>query len=334
MPRHRRIEIAGAIYHVITRGIERREIFKDDKDREEFVRRFGEALKTTGSKCLGWVLMPNHLHLLIRAGVKPLSDVMRKLLTGYAVYFNHRHKRSGYLYQNRYKSVLCEEEAYLLELVRYIHLNPLRAKIVKDISELIQYKWSGHSVIMGKQNVHWQSIDEVLERFGSQRKEAIGKYESFIEDGEKMGKRDDLTGGGLRRSAGGWQGVLALKRSKDYWRGDERILGDGDFVNEVLKQSEEEIASKDRLKREGWDIEKLKKKISDIMSVKTEDLMKKGRNDKISRAKKVIAYLGNKELGISGVELARHFKITKQAISKAMKAGEEIAKEENVKLSS
>jgi REP element-mobilizing transposase RayT len=92
--------------------------------------------------------MPNHCHLLIRTGIKPLSDIMRKLLTGYAVYFNRRHKRSGYLYQNRYKSILCQEESYLLEVVRYIHLNPLRARIVKDIDVLNKYEWSGHAVLM------------------------------------------------------------------------------------------------------------------------------------------------------------------------------------------
>jgi hypothetical protein len=271
---------------------------------------------------------------LIRTGIKPLSDIMRKLLTGYAVYFNRRHKRSGYLYQNRYKSILCQEESYLLEVVRYIHLNPLRARIVKDIDELNKYEWSGHAVLMGKQHNSWQNIDEVLERFGSTRQEAGAKYLAFIEDGEKMGKRDDLIGGGLRRSAGGWQGVSALKRSKEYWRGDERILGDGNFVNQVLKQSEESMIKKERLKREGWDLEKVTQKICGMFSVSSADLLKKGRNSKISQAKKVIAYLGNKELGISGSEFVKHFKITKQAISKLIKSGEDIVEKENIKLSS
>ena len=96
----------------------------------------------------------------------PLSDLMRKLLTGYALYFNKKYKRSGYLYQGRYKSILCQEDSYLLELLRYIHLNPLRAGIVKDIRSLDNYKWSGHGVIIGKNKAQWQTTGEMLELFG------------------------------------------------------------------------------------------------------------------------------------------------------------------------
>ena len=133
MPRTKRLNIAGGVYHLFTRGIERKEIFKDDKDREEFLFRLADALKKTGSVCYAWALMPNHIHLMIRAGGGSLSDIARRLLTGYAVYFNARHKRRGYLYQNRYKSIVCEEQPYLLALVRYIHLNPLRASAVRHI---------------------------------------------------------------------------------------------------------------------------------------------------------------------------------------------------------
>ena len=171
---------------MIQRGIERKIIFKDDADREEFKRRLAEGLKETGNRCYGWALMPNHFHLLLRAGRKPLSGLMRKLLTGYALYFNHRHRRRGFLYQNRYKSVLCQEEAYLLELVRYIHLNPLRAKLVKDIKGLNKYKWSGHSVLVGENKADWQTTGEILERFGSKRGEAIERYIEFVREAKNV----------------------------------------------------------------------------------------------------------------------------------------------------
>ncbi len=157
MPRQGRITIEGGIYHIIQRGIERRKIYRDDDDRREFLKRLEEGLKRSGNQCYGWVLMPNHFHLIIRSGVKPLSGLMRGLLTGYALYFNRRYKRSGYLYQGRYKSILCQEEAYLLELVRYIHLNPLRSGLVEDLNRLNNYPWSGHSVIMGKHKLLWPS---------------------------------------------------------------------------------------------------------------------------------------------------------------------------------
>ena len=150
MPRTARIDIPGLLQHVIVRGIERRDIFLDDDDRRLFVERFSKLLSATGTECHAWALMTNHLHLLLRPHMTRLSVFMRRLLTGYAVVFNLRHNRSGHLFQNRYKSILCQEDAYLLELVRYIHLNPLRAKIVADLKGLDGYGYGGHSVLMGR----------------------------------------------------------------------------------------------------------------------------------------------------------------------------------------
>ncbi|MHB9155088.1 MAG: REP-associated tyrosine transposase [Endomicrobiales bacterium] len=329
MPRHKRLEIPGAIYHVITRGIERRRIFCDDHDREEFLRRFSEGLSICGCKCYGWVLMPNHFHLLVQTGTKSLSDLMRKVLTGYALYFNRRHHRRGYLYQNRYKSILCQEEAYLLELVRYIHLNPLRANLVNSIQALNNYPWSGHSVIIGNHKREWQSTDEVLERFGEARRQAIEKYENYIINAKEMGQREDLSGGGLRRSAGGWEGVMELRRNREYWRGDERILGDGDFVNKVLKISEEELVLKQKLKKAGWDIHAVVKRVCELMGVKEDEIKRRSRGNNISKARSVIIYLSHKELGVKGKELSDYFGINKSSVSESIARGAEIVKTNN-----
>ena len=149
------------------------------------------------------------------------------------------------------RSILCQEDAYLLEMVRYIHLNPLRAGIIPELKSLDKYPWTGHSVLVGKIKREWQSVDDVLLRFGAKRRSAIARYRKFLRDGVEMGRRDDLRGGGLRRSAGGWEGIKALRRAKEYWRGDERILGDGDFVNDVLKAAEERMVKKEKVLREG-----------------------------------------------------------------------------------
>ena len=130
MPRQPRLDAPGLLQHVMARGIEGREIFKDDKDRKAFLERLALILEETQTQCYAWALIPNHFHLLLRTGPTPISTVMRRLMTGYAVTFNKRHKRSGHLFQNRYKSIVCEEEPYLLELIRYIHLNPIRAGLV------------------------------------------------------------------------------------------------------------------------------------------------------------------------------------------------------------
>jgi hypothetical protein len=278
--------------------------------------------------------MPNHFHLLIRTGKSSLSELMRKLLTGYAVYFNRRHRRSGYLYQNRYKSILCQEDEYLLELVRYIHLNPLRAKIVMDLAALEHYLWSGHATLMGKLSTPWQSTGEVLEHFGQTRQEAQKKYRQFIAEGQTMGKRDDLTGGGLRRSAGGWQGVRALKKAKEYWRSDERVLGDGEFVEDMLKISDEVLMRKEKLHRQGWNIHKLVERACELFEIDKEDILRRGKQNNISQARSLVAYWGRKELGLSGSELAAFFGITKQSISEAVARGEQLVREKGHYLTS
>jgi len=137
MPRQARLDTPGTLHHVIVRGIEKRRIVDDQKDRENFIYRLGELASDTGTSIYSWALMTNHLHLLLHSGEKGLSSFMRRLLTGYAIEYNRRHKRHGHLFQNRYKSIVCDEDAYFLELVRYIHLNPLRA--VKPLRQASHY---------------------------------------------------------------------------------------------------------------------------------------------------------------------------------------------------
>ena len=150
MPRHARLDSPGVLHHVMIRGIERRNIFRDDHDRNDFVERLSVLLPETRTICYAWSFMPNHAHFLFRSGPSGIAYLMRKLLTGYVVSFNRRHRRTGQLFHNRYKSIICQEEPYFSELVRYIHLNPVRAKIVSTLSELDRYSYCGHTTLMGK----------------------------------------------------------------------------------------------------------------------------------------------------------------------------------------
>ena len=149
MPRKARLDAPGALHHIIARGIAHNKIFDDIVDRDFFIDRLGLILIETGTPCFAWSLIPNHFHLLLKTGARPIATVMKRLLTGHAMHYNRRHKRHGHLFQNRYKSILCQEDTYLLELVRHIHLNPLRARLVDDIKGLNKYPYAGHSVIMG-----------------------------------------------------------------------------------------------------------------------------------------------------------------------------------------
>jgi len=212
MPRGSRIDIDGSLHHVIARGIERRKIFDDDEDHYSFIKNLGVILRQTETVCYAWSLIPNHFHLLLKTGPTPISTVLQKLLTGHAIRYNRRHKRHGHLFQNRYKSILCQADAYLLELVRYIHLNPLRAGLVDGIEQLERYPFCGHGVITGEYAQPWQQAEEVLLYFDEAIDSARRKYKEFVSEGAAQGRRQGLTGGGLVRSAGGWEAVKKLTK--------------------------------------------------------------------------------------------------------------------------
>jgi putative transposase len=166
MPRQARLDIPGALHHIMVRGINRSVIYLDDQDRQRFLDRLAHEVKEGKCSVFAWVLMGNHAHILFKSGQHGISTVMGRVLTWYAQYFNRRHGRAGHLFENRYKSVLCDEETYLLVLVRYIHLNPVRAGIVSTLDELNRYPWSGHRAMMGKEEYSWTGPDSVLTRFG------------------------------------------------------------------------------------------------------------------------------------------------------------------------
>jgi len=206
-------------------------------DRDDFLERLAELCQSGYLIIYAWVLMDNHFHLLVRTGNQSISTSMRKLLTGYVVNFNHRHKRRGHLFQNRYKSIICEDDPYLLELTRYIHLNPIRGEVVHSLKGLGKYPWSGHAVMMGKEKREWQNTDTILAYFSRRRGEAIKRYEAFVREGVAEERRNNLKGGGLIRSSGGWSQVLSLKRKEDKIASDERILGSSEFVQSILSEA-------------------------------------------------------------------------------------------------
>jgi len=337
MPRQARLDAPGVLQHVMARGIERRKIFMDDKDRASFLERLALILEDTQTQCYAWALIPNHFHILLRTGPTPLSTVMRRLMTGYAVAFNIRHRRSGHLFQNRYKSVVCEEDTYLLELTRYIHLNPLRAKLVEDLKSLDQYSWSGHSVLMGKQKnplipeippsnekgqyLAEKTVEAVLLFFGKNLKEARRRYRQFVEKGIKQGRREDLQGGGLVRSAGGDRASLMGQKKKDRERADQRILGSGDFVSATLQQSEKILKKKYKPKRP---IEELIEVVAGQMDLTPELICSGSRKKTISKARALVAYLAVEKTGHKATDVAKILKVQRVSVHHAAKKGKKV----------
>lgn len=316
MPRKSRIDAPGAIHHVIVRGIERSPLFRDSKDCKDFISRLSHLLPEASASCYAWTLMKNHVHLLLRSGCVPLSWLMRRLLTGYAQQFNRRYNRSGHLFQNRYKSFLCEEDTYLLELVRYIHLNPIRAGAVKDIAELEKFPWSGHGVIMGKKKREWQDSSFVLSFFHEEQATARSLYYAFVEKGIALGKRPDLIGGGLVRSAGGWVAVHELRKSREVFASDERILGSSAFVASVLKHAHEEYE-----RRTDIDLERLAAIVCDQLGMNPEMLKSPTKQISVARARAIISHVAFNTLRLRGVDIARQLYVSPAAVSKLAAKG-------------
>jgi hypothetical protein len=238
----------------------------------------------------------------------------------------------GHLFQNRYKSILCQEDSYLLELVRYIHLNPLRARLVSSMKQLDGYKYCGHGVLLGIGNNDWQDTDYVLKLFGKRLASSRRHYHEFVEKGLTMGRRSDLTGGGLIRSVGGWTALKAISNLKIHVKGDERILGDSDFVTSVLKEQNERLERRFHLQAQGVDFENVADRVARVFGLKPEQVLSSTKQPQRVKARNLLCYWAIKELEMHGAEVARKLNVTKSTVSRAVARGEKIATDMKLKL--
>ncbi len=294
----------------MVRGIERRDIFLDDHDRKGFVQRLSTVLPATATRCFAWALMPNHVHLLLMPTERPLAELMRRLLTGHAVAFNKKYQRSGHLFQNRYKSIVCDEEPYLLELVRYIHLNPLRAGLVADLNELDRYPWSGHAAIMGRPPINNQEIAAVLARFGGNLSKSRRAYREFVADGVVAGRRDDLASGRCRESRGG----QAEGGGDDVL--DGRILGGRAFANSV--QEGESLRGRSK----AMTVPELLDKVCEILGLDPEAVRRPDKHRALAEARGIVCWLAIREMGYKGSEVGGHLHLGPTGVTLATRRGE------------
>ncbi|HET9033214.1 MAG TPA: transposase [Dokdonella sp.] len=178
MARPVRIEFGGALYHVTARGDRRETIFEDDGDRERFLELLGEVVSTFNWLCHAYCLMGNHYHLIIGTPDGNLSKGMRQLNGVFTQWSNRRHRRTGHLFQGRFKAILVDADSYLLELTRYVALNPVRAGMVGDPGE---WPWSSYSAMVGAaDSPEWLETDGLLAQFGSRRASALRAFQRFV----------------------------------------------------------------------------------------------------------------------------------------------------------
>ncbi len=246
---------------------------------------------------------------------------MRSLLTGYAGTFNRRHRRRGHLFQNRYKSIVCEEEPYLLELVRYLHLNPLRAGVVEDLPGLDRFAHSGHAALVGRRERPWQDTGEIWARFGGRRRVAQARYRAFVAEGLRHGRRTELQGGGLLRSAGGWAAVRALRRGREAFTADERVLGGSAFVATLLREVDAQGKGRRGGRLRELSAGALITQVCRAVGASDAAVRSHRRTPEICRAREGIAYLWVEVLARSRRRLAEALGIRPESVYKAARRG-------------
>ena len=293
MARRHRVHFPGALYHVISRGNQRQKIYKDDLDYQRFETLLGEMVKRHSLTLYAYVLMPNHFHLLLEVGRRPLSKAMQTLLYRYTHRYNQRYRKSGHLFQGRYKAILCDRDNYLMVLIRYLHLNPVRAGMVSDPA---RHRWSSHATYLGGKSTGGIAVEEGLKLWGARRGEAVKAYQRFIRDGLGAGHQDEY-----------------------YEVKDQRYLGDDHFVESVSRRiDEQEQASPVKIT-----MEEIVTELAQETGTTARVLLSKGRGRKESGLRAQAAYIGREVGGISLTEAAKYLRRDLSTLSLALTRLEE-----------
>ena len=295
MGRPIRIEYPGALYHITSRGNERRKIFRDKADRMKFLVLLRDYHDRYGILIHAYVLMDNHYHLILETPKGNLLKVMHGVNGGYTNYFNRKYKRVGHLFQGRYRAILVEKDRYLFPLSRYVHLNPVRVGLVKKPEG---YLWSSYKGYVGKEKEEdWMEYGWVLSQFAEQRKRAEWKYKTYVEEG-------------LRE----W----AENPFKDVY--GQIILGGEEFIERVKggfkgKSLSAEIVERKRL-FEHPSMEQILRQVERVFGAREGELL--GKGSRSNTARKVALYLAQRYTGLSNREIGGRFGgIEASGVSKA-----------------
>jgi putative transposase len=274
MARKPRIHIEGAFYHVMLRGNAGQNIFNSPKYFLAFEELIEEGIERFGHRIHAYCWMKNHVHLAVEVGQQPLSKIIQNVSFRYTRWFNKKENQSGHLFQGRFKAILIEEDQYLLELVRYIHLNPVRAGLTEYPEE---YPWSSHNTYIGLDQKWWLTRNSVLARFDAITGEAIKKYQQFVIEGIGEERRPEFHNGPL----------------------EGRLLGDEDFVQNILKKREEPIAP--------LSLDLLIEKTCAHLNIDKVSLSSPSRQRKHSQARFIIAFLYTEYGNGLIIDIARYF---------------------------
>jgi len=293
MSRKPRIELEGGLYHLITRGNNRRRIFGDVHDYHEMLKLIADTKTKLPFYLYAYCLMPNHVHLLAERQQDAISRIMQRVLTRYSRYYNRKNGRVGHLFQKRYKAILCQSDQYLAELIRYIHLNPVRAKIVSNPAA---FRYSSHRAYVGMEKSSLVDMDPVLRHFGPTKKLARERFRMFVNAGLKHGHREEFYGGE--------EGML---------------LGQEEFV-ETMKKRVGAVEKAKTMKVTTRELDGLIEAVAGATRLTPEQICSRSKRKEIVMAKEALMIVGE-ELGASRAALARLIGIDSSVVSRRYESG-------------
>jgi len=312
MARKARLIVPGAVHHIMARGIEGRKIFCDDEDRAMFLSLLADGIKRYRYTCYAWVLMDNHYHLLVRVNEEPLSALMRRLNSRYARWYRKKYNGRGYLFQDRYKSIVTQDQGYIEELVRYIHLNPIRGRVCGNMRELDVYPWSGHAVLVGARTCAFQNTADILRRFSKEGDTGAEEYRGYIASGAGAEEAGDFLES-VRRSNHG----VADRKEYRCW-----VIGDQKFVRKAIERDRLNRMQLSAYVKKGWTVEMVANAAAQQLGQDKEDIHKRGRRNSRSTIRKIVAALSHRRLGLPVTEVARYYGIGASSVSRMLDEGE------------
>ncbi|HIJ96991.1 MAG TPA: transposase [Desulfuromonadales bacterium] len=285
MARKQRIHYSGAFYHVILRGNAGGPIFFSDSDRYRLYLILQYAVEKFRCRIHAFCLMQNHLHLVMQVEDVPLSRIMQNISLRFTKWINYTHVRTGHLFQGRYKALLIDADAYLLELVRYVHLNPVRAGASVILTE---YPWNGHRGYLGVEQIPWLTTDYVLSMFSAQFDRSLAAYEQFVNDGLVEGTRGEFYSGSC----------------------EGRILGDEQFTDEILEKVQQQVERQ-------YSLEDVLEAVCAHYRLSPELLQVAGKARPMSEARGVAAAIVQESSHLRLIDLAKQLKRDSSALAKA-----------------
>ncbi len=330
MPRYARPHVTGGLFHVISRFHNREFLLDKPGSRERYLSAIGKAAERYDTRVLAYCLMSSHVHLVLQLGKDPLGAFMRSVNTGWAIWLNKTFNRIGTTLANRPRSVFCDSETYALDLVRYVHNNPVRAGLVEKAGDSL---WSSHRFYLGGGDVppSWLDIEPILARFSGSREEVSRLFDTWVNEGKKEERRPELSGALDRNLAKHIRALVNGPVEFSY-----PILGPDSFIVEAFGKQKEHNDSRAQFQNSQIGAMDLLGSVCQICDLKREDVLGRSRARGISRARRLTAWIWCEHLFYSQVDIAELFSLKPSAISqmlgKMRKDGREDEEKQTIEL--